>query len=87
MGGSCASAAQQIQCVAFDMDWTFNMLCDVEAAQEWQEFRGKGAPGGVHMDVETTKQECRWKHGADGGEYLRQEGGGGFWRLVDEDNL
>ena len=68
MRGSCASGAHQIQCVAFDMSGTFNMLCDVEAIQEWQEFRGKGAAGGVHMDVEITKPECRCRHRADGGE-------------------
>ena len=45
MSGSCASGAHKIQCVAFDMGWTFNILCDVEADQEWQEFRGKGAAG------------------------------------------
>ena len=34
MEGSCASGAHQIQCVAFDMSGTFNMLSDVETIQE-----------------------------------------------------
>ena len=68
MGGSSVSGAHQIQCVAFDVGWTFNILCDVEAVQERQEFRGKGAAGGVHMNAEITKQECRCRHKADGGE-------------------
>ena len=38
MGGSCVSGAHQIQRVAFDMGGTFDMLCDVEAVQEQQEF-------------------------------------------------